>query len=359
MNRMLMIFLLAVVTQVVTVAQNTYVHTLPQGWEAVDGNYSPPGSTPFNTANSSRWQWTYDWTGVHHQFPMLITEIAFRRSVENTYSTSTYQGVTIRMSSCATDHLTMSGVFANNLDTDATVVFVGDVIIPNYTLVGVSPAPFNVRVILQTPFAFDPTKMKDLVIDMQVDGPTPATGGGFPLDGVFPSPYVSQNGHITNSLSTVNNWNNPDAGPIIELTYQAGTGFGTPFLDVTLFTSGGGAGDLIYQLDNLSLLPNIANVARGYTLISSTPAPSFGKGPLFGILPDALTWNLLLTQPIAPGNPFAFTVPGPFGGWPDVPVLLPPGAITLPSGTIWEVSVVLTNALGQIEAISPVRILNW
>jgi hypothetical protein len=296
---------------------------------------------------------------MFHQFPVLITEIAFRRSAEAAISTTTYSGVTIRMASCATDHLAMSGVFANNLDVDSTVVYMGDVVIPTVNVMGVSPAPFNVRVVLQTPFAFDPTKMKDLVIDMQVDGPTPGMGGLFPFDGVYPNAFVSQNGHITNSLSAVNNWNNPDAGPVIEITYQAGTGLTTPFLDIAAFTTGSGTGDLFFQVYNMAFLPNLASISRGYTLVTSTPAPVYGKGPIFGIVPDLLTWSLLTTQPIAPGNPFAFTVPGPFGGWPDSPVLLGPGSVNIPSGVVWEVVVVLTNSLGQIEAISPVRILNW
>ena len=71
MNRILMIFLLAVVTKGGTIAQNTYVHTLPQGWEGTDGNYSPPGSTPLgnsrcNSASQRYWSpyasaWSRNW----------------------------------------------------------------------------------------------------------------------------------------------------------------------------------------------------------------------------------------------------------------------------------------------------------
>ena len=353
------VLLVALCCSMVPAQGTTHVHTLPEGWEITDGGYSPPGSTPFNTQNSSRWQWTYDWTSIHHQFPIMITELAFRRSSEANMLMSTYTGCTLTLSSCATDHAAMSATFANNLDADAVTVFAGDVVIPSYTAAGATPAPFNVRIVFQTPFMYDPTKMKDLVVDFQTGIGTPVGGGGFPIDGVYPTPNASQNGHTTDGTSLTRNWNNPDASAILEITYTAGTGVGTPFLDITAFTTGLGFGDLLFSVDNLAMLPNIGNITRGYTIISDSPATEFGKGALFGVNPTGLTIGLLASQPLAPGNPLAFTVPGPASGFPMFPVLLPPGAVVLPPGSIWEVSVVLVNAGGQVEAISPVRQLVW
>ncbi|MAG56565.1 MAG: hypothetical protein CMJ83_09770 [Planctomycetes bacterium] len=336
-------------------AQTFYNHTIPSGWENTDGNYSLPGSTPFNTPNQSRWQWTYGRETLTHQFPILITEIAFRRSSDATTAAATYQGVQIILaSSTNASHTSVSPTFANNLGADMVTVFNGDVQIPAYTAAGVSPAPFNVRVPLQVPFAFDPSAGLDLVIDVSTLGPTPAAGGGFPLDGVFPNGFLSQNGHITDPTSPSRNWFNENAGPIIELTYVFGS---AAHFNVIATTTGGGTGDLFFQFANVP-----ATTTRAYSLICGTPVSLFGlelgTGPVFGVWFDPLV-AFVISQPAAAGNPFHWTWPVSSPTFPAAPLILPPGSLVGVAGQTWEVAGVGVDASGEVTGVTPVTQLVW
>lgn len=80
-----------------------------------------------------------------------------------------------------------------------------------------------------------------------------------------------------------------------------------------VLTSGGGVGDL-----QIIPIPPIGapTMTTGYTLVTFLPAATLGAGPLFGIIPDAVTWQFL-TIPASVGNPLHYVVaPGFYPAFP-------------------------------------------
>lgn len=338
-------------------AQTIHSHTLPYGYDTVDGPYSvaPSGGGPFNVVTgNSRWQWTYGWNQFFHQCPVLITQLSLRRSSDASLAGTVYPAVNIIMSSLApavSSHTAMSAAFANNLGPDQTNVYSGPATIPTYTATASVPAPWLVVFPLSTPFIYDPTKTRDLVIDLQVSGAA-TVAGTFIVDGVFPSSGLSQNGHTINGASTTSNWFNGDAGAVVLVDYILGN---PVHMDLIANTTTG-TGDLFYQIVNMP-----ANTAHGYTLISTIPASTFGipfgRGPVFGIYPDGLTFTIIVL-PAGPGDPFHWLNPG--GGlFPDVPLSAPPGALVGFIGQTWELVSVAFDGGGLIAGISPPRQLVW
>lgn len=347
------IMMLALAVLVLGAPAQLIYHTVPQGFDVNDGNYQIPFSTPWGSANPCRWQFTYRWDSLYHQFPVTVFELQFRRSSDANIAGGTYSNVTITMASSTTGHLNPSGTFANNLDTDATVVYSGPVTIPAYTMTGAIPAPWLVTVALTAPFGFDPTRQKDLVIDIQSSG-GPANGGGLPLDGTFPSPYVSQNGHVTDANSATANWFNNNAGAIVNLGYIAGS---AQHFDISVSTSGGGAGDLTATYSNIP-----TGTVHGYTLLSLIPASAmgldYGKGPVFGIWPDVTTFNIAM-QPVIQGNPLHWSYPGVPTGFPNVGYFAGAGTFAWASGQTWEVVGVALGAGTNFLGVTAVRQIVW
>jgi hypothetical protein len=76
------------------------------------------------------------------------------------------------------------------------------------------------------------------------------------------------------------------------------------------------------------------NAVSGLTLISLTPTFPASSGPVFGIWPDPLVWNIAFTPP-TPGGLFAWTANLP-GLFPTVPLVLPAGTMTPFSGMTWD-----------------------
>lgn len=330
-------------------------HTVPKGFDTVDGNYTLPQGTPFGGPNPCRWQWAYRWDSLYHQFPITVFELQLRRSSDATLAGGSYANVVITMASSATSQLSPSNTFANNLDTDATVVYSGPVVIPAYTATGASPAPWLVTIVLSQPFPFDPTRQKDLVIDFQSNGPpSPATGAGFTLDGTFPSPFVSQTGHVSDPNAAGANWANNNAGPIINLGYVAGS---PAHFDLSVTTSGSGIGDVTAQFSNIP-----ATTTNGYTLVSMVPASSmgfdYGTGPAFGLFPDALTFTIALLPPSA-GDPLHWTWPAAPGVFPATALLRPAGTFSYAAGQTWEACGIALDASFGLVGITPVRQINW
>lgn len=305
----------------------TFKKTLPKGLENVDGGTYSFGNWSFQNPNNSRWQFTYKWTQFVHQCPITLTQIAFRPNVDTTLIGGTYINVTIMLSSATAAHNALSSTFANNLDTDATLVFQGDVVIPPYTATGVVPAPFLLTIPFNTGFfEFDPSRLKDLVIDIQTNGAT-GVGSGFAADGIFPTGVNSQIGHITDPNAASSNWLNYDAGPVVEVCYFLGA---TTKFDMLALTSGGGQGDLFLQFSNIP-----AGTVQGYTLISRFPwFGDFGTGPVFGMNPD-LTLFTILTLPVGLGDPLHWSYPSGIL-FPNAPLSLPNGTMTPFVGEMWE-----------------------
>src|SRR5262245_45714342 len=108
MKTLLIVFAAALLTAPMAFAQTTYSHTLPFGYEGVDGNYTcypaAAGGGPFNINpgnGNCRWQWIYGWNQFFHQHPVLITQLDFRRSSDANLVAVTFNTVTITMASLA------------------------------------------------------------------------------------------------------------------------------------------------------------------------------------------------------------------------------------------------------------------
>jgi hypothetical protein len=83
------------------------------------------------------------------------------------------------------------------------------------------------------------------------------------------------------------------------------------------------------------LFQNIPRDAvSGLTLVSLTPTFPAASGPVFGIWPDPLVWDIAFTPP-TPGGIFAWTANLP-SLFPTVPLVLPSGTMTPFSGMTWD-----------------------
>ena len=389
-NPILILILLALGLAPVAVAQPNYVtvsHTLPAGYETVKAGSAT--GYPFNTtaALGHRWQWIYDWTQLAHQCPVEIVQIAFRPINDAAVipAPTTLPGCTLRLSTlpASLDNLTPSAFFANNLSGGTTPggwpetadpFFIGDITIPAYTGTGTGsgPAPFNLVIpfggngpfppgVSPMPFFYDPTTKRDLVIDLQV--PT-CVASGFVANAAFTTFEGGRFGSITGASQPGTDWNNPDFCPIIEVTYTLGTSQTLPggaFFELQAVTTVG-SGDL-----NFGFLHVPATAVQGATLISFTPVATiapplgpieFGRGPVFGIWPDLVTFDILGT-PAAPGNIFRWTWPVSAPVFPAQGITVPPGGLSFLVGQTWEMVGAAVDAAGLITGLTAPVQINW
>jgi hypothetical protein len=124
--------------------------------------------------------------------------------------------------------------------------------------------------------------------------------------------------------------------------YDAGAHEFSSFNILTFTTSGGGVGDLYYALD----LPAAA-ATEGFLLVTASTLQPLGSGPLMGLWPDAMTWDLLVNpSPLFPGNPLHFAMGAP-GYFPTVPFVVSPGILSFLGGQTWD-AVVITLGPGFV-----------
>lgn len=116
---------------------------------------------------------------------------------------------------------------------------------------------------------------------------------------------------------------------------------------LTLSQSGPLVGDLTVTLASASTTAD-----NGWTLVSADISGAGSTGPVFGIRPDFLSWQILLNYPQAPHNVFHFPVPGG-GFFPDIPFAVGPGSVSSLAGTTLDVVCVLTLS-GAINSASNV-----
>jgi PKD repeat protein len=108
-----------------------------------------------------------------------------------------------------------------------------------------------------------------------------------------------------------------------------------------LFTTGGGVGDLIITPVNTNCGAASAAV-RGFTIASFATPGAVGSGPLFGLTPDAFSWQCLATSP-AVGNILSFLVTP--GVYPNAgPVVVPPGALSAFAGMSMDAMMAFLSA---------------
>jgi hypothetical protein len=117
-------------------------------------------------------------------------------------------------------------------------------------------------------------------------------------------------------------------------------------------TTGGGTGDL-----NLSLTLIDPAATEGFTLVTTETMAGVGSGPVFGIWASALMWDAL-SSPLAAGNPLHFVVGVPLV-FPDVPIAVPPGALSFLAGQTWDLVAVVLGPGLVYYGHSSVQRLAW
>jgi len=140
------------------------------------------------TSSSLRVQYVYDTSNftaaaAPAKIPILIKRLRFRAAdtatTTTTWTGGTYGGITIKMSSAAVDHASVTTTFSSNHGTDMKTVFSGSVNLTAGSGTGSGvPGPWYADITLATPFSYDPTQNKDLLIDIASDGTkwTPTSG---------------------------------------------------------------------------------------------------------------------------------------------------------------------------------------
>ncbi len=116
---------------------------------------------------------------------------------------------------------------------------------------------------------------------------------------------------------------------------------------------GSGSGDLTLSVQNLSPL-----ATEGFLLISTDATHPLGTGPLLGLYPDALTWQIL-TEPLTLGSPFHFPCNVGLGLFPDAPLVAPPGSLSFLAGQSWDFGFVVFGPGFTYIGRSPANRVVW
>ncbi|MAG58523.1 MAG: hypothetical protein CMJ83_19720, partial [Planctomycetes bacterium] len=215
---------------------------------------------------------------------------------------------------------------ANNLNSDATVVRTGPLVGGPYPPSG-APAATWIPWGLTGTFTYDPTLGNDFVI--QIDKCGTISMWGTSMDGQSGTAGLNGGNRygdtaICNAVTT--SFSNNEFVPTVRIDYTENN---------NLQASWGGPAVADFNVTLGMLSPG---AVEGFTMLSATTVLPAGQGPIYGLLPDSLTW-LGLVQPAAIGNPFHFIV-GP-GTYPTNPLNLPPGTMAPFVGQTWDLVVLL------------------
>lgn len=192
------------------------------------------------------------------------------------------------------------------------------------------PAALNVN-FTDTTFTSDPSGVQTWAWDFQNDGINDAFTATPSFNYVVPGIYSVKLTvtDVLNGSSTMTKTNFVTVGPYV---FDAQT---TP-----------GAG-------NLTILPipgiGVPTATSGFMFVSFAAPPVLGSGPFFGLIPDSFTWSIVAT-PAAVGNLLHWVVtPGIF---PNVPLVVPPGALLSLVGLTADFVQIDLNASQTIANIS-------
>jgi len=142
---------------------------VPNGLESVEGNGN--NGFPFNIANfgvaSQRYQQVYgapDFAALPG--PVLITELIFRPDggLGRPFN-QTLTDVQINLSTTSVEPDNLSATFADNVGTDDTIVFDGALSLSSADS-GSGPRDFDIVIVLETPFLYDPAA-GNLLLDVR------------------------------------------------------------------------------------------------------------------------------------------------------------------------------------------------
>jgi hypothetical protein len=152
----------------------------PAGFEFVEGanNNSWP-FTPGTSLSSQRYQqvhWANDFTAISG--PHRITEIRFRlnATTSNLPFVQTVDHLLLRFSTTPAMPDQLSTVFASNVGPDETVVYSGAAMYSSAsTAAPPGPMPFDISIVFQNPFTYDPAQGNLLMDVIREGGPISRT----------------------------------------------------------------------------------------------------------------------------------------------------------------------------------------
>jgi len=158
--------LLAVLLSFVPAVGSAALVVVPEAQEFIEGDGN--NGFPFNCSiftSSMRYQQVYLAPEVGSG---TITEVRFRQDGGGSaFGATLISGVTITLSSSSNGPDTLSATFATNIGADVTTVFSGGLTLSSAASAAV-PRPFDIVIPLQTPFYFDATAGKNLLLDVTI-----------------------------------------------------------------------------------------------------------------------------------------------------------------------------------------------
>lgn len=142
-------------------AQVTVVH--PNQYENIEGPQE--NSWPYRfTALAGHYQQSFE--AAQFSGPITITEVSYRH-LDDDFRTARTADFKMRLAYCANPWNALSLTFADNIGANSTVVFDGEWDLPEFSGHPDVPNPFTQRIVLTTPFTYDPTQ-GDLLLDIEM-----------------------------------------------------------------------------------------------------------------------------------------------------------------------------------------------
>jgi len=326
--------------------------TLPSGYLTTDGNGAT--SFPQNTTTDHKWQWHYDSGEFQATGPITITEVWVRAST--THSTGfnasvaafDFPSFVVTMASSSTDYSVAGNgvqaghdpVFANNLNSDATVVKTGawsGAAVPGVHASGPGIAPATwIPLGLTGSFTYNPALGNDFVIQIEKCG-TNATWSNFMDVAIGAAGSIGGNryGHLSDCAATSSTFSNNEWVPIVKIDYTS-SGAGTP---QTYSVNSPEASFSIDCISSNPFAPGVVSVSQFSTVavlaesslvglpweLAYTLSPTVPAGGGATVFAPGEILNLGLFDPTLSFLNNSFATP-----WVGVPIALEPG---FPVGT--------------------------
>ncbi|MBI1176447.1 hypothetical protein GC207_03305 [bacterium] len=244
-----------------------FTHVLPDGLQGNDGNYY--AGTLYSPGMRS--QVVYGASNFP-QGPLTITEIRFRRDINEPPVSNASASVTLKLSTTSRSPGGLSTTFADNTGSDEVTVFDGTWTYSSPSTVANGVVrPFDIVLPLTTPFTYDPSA-GNLLFDIR----TTSNTGSVWTDGVNSSQLSRVQASFDPNAAT---GNAEQTGDVIQLTYSLGGvpglsiypngGTFTNSVQVTISNSGG-TGTVYYTTDGSDPTDASTTYSGAFTLTDTT-----------------------------------------------------------------------------------------
>jgi len=316
--------------------------TLPSGYLTTDGNGAT--SFPQNTTTDHKWQWHYDSGEFQATGPITITEVWVRASTATaTVAAFDFPSFVVTMASSSTDYSVagnglQSGhdpVFANNLNSDATVVKTGAWSGASVPASGGATATW-IPLGLTGSFTYNPALGSDFVIQIEKCGTN--ANWATSMDGASGTAGLNggnRYGHTSDCAATSSTFSNNEFVPIVKIDYTS-SGAGTP---QTYSVNSPEASFSIDCISSNPFAPGVVSVSQFSTVavlaesslvglpweLAYTLSPTVPAGGGATVFAPGEILNLGLFDPTLSFLNNSFATP-----WVGVPIALEPG---FPVGT--------------------------